>query len=52
MVEEAKRIREEKVADLASKEAVLIQQESIKELKEKEKNIADIRSNVQVYRST
>merc|ERR1719295_786267 len=41
MVEEAKRIREEKVADLASKEAVLIQQESIKELKEKEKEAAE-----------
>jgi len=41
MVEEAKRIREEKVADLASKEAVLIQQESVKELKEKEKEAAE-----------
>ena len=39
MVEEAKRIREEKVVDLASKEAVLIQQESVKELKEKEKEL-------------
>ena len=42
MVEEAKRIREEKVADLASKEAVLTQQESVKQLKEQEKEAAEV----------
>ena len=42
MVEEAKKMREEKVVELASKEAVLIQQESVKELKEKEKEAAEV----------
>jgi len=41
MVEEAKRIREEKVAELASKEAVLTQQQETKELKEQEKEAAE-----------
>jgi len=41
MVEEAKRIREEKVAELASKEAVLTQQQETKEVKEQEKEAAE-----------
>merc|ERR1719195_1116667 len=42
MVEEAKRIREEKVAELASKEAVLTQQQETKEVKEQEKEAAEV----------